>query len=98
MAQRRGVMDDDRVAGVQHRGQVGRAVQQRVGRRAGGQQHLLPHVPGAMSQPGRRGDDAVAAGGQRGQARRHLAGEPLHAADVLAHGGAGVDQDRRRVG
>jgi hypothetical protein len=95
MPQHRGVVDDDHAPPGRDRREVGRA-QQRPGaepRRAGREHDLLPRVPGAMGEPGRRPQDRVGAGPERREPRRELARPPLHAAELGPRRGPGVDRD-----
>ena len=92
MAERRGVVDDDHVARVRERGEVGGA-QQRLAAGDGRQHELLPRVAGAVDEPRARLQDLVAIRAQGGQARRELARPPLDPAELGARGGAGVDGD-----
>ena len=92
MPERGRVVDHDDVArertGARFAGEYSSA------ERAPDRQHgLLPGVAGAVGERRRRADHPVAIGPQRRQPHRHLAGQPLDAADLGADRGAGVDRD-----
>jgi hypothetical protein len=89
MPQRRRVVHDDRVARVGERRQVGRA-EERPPPCASRQHELLPRVPRAVSERGRRAQHLVAV---RRQPRRQLARPALDAAKLGPRGCAGVDCD-----
>jgi hypothetical protein len=95
MAQRGGVVNDEGVAGVEQRRQVGRRVEQGAPSGQRRQHRLLPAMTGAVGEAARGPQDLVALGAQRRQPDRHLARQPLDAADVRAHRRAGIDGDRR---
>jgi hypothetical protein len=92
MAERRGVVDDDRGARVRERREV-RGAQERLPARPDGQHQLLPRVAGSVDEPRAGLQDLVAIGAQRGQAHRELARPPLDPAELGARCGAGVDGD-----
>ena len=88
------VMDHDHIAAGTQRGEVGRGVQ----RAARGPERAARPAPKRArrgAQAGGRPDHAVAIGSQRRQPARHLARQPLDAADLGTDGGAGVDRHQR---